>query len=184
MALRRIVVVDYDEDWPRQFEERRAAVWPVVSDIALRIEHVGSTSVPGLAAKPTIDLTIVVAQRDDVARTIERLATLGYRHKGNLGIEDREAFDEPSELPRHNLYVCPEGTIGVVNQVAVRDYLRAHPDVARRYGELKKGLAAQFPHDIESYVFGKTDFVLDVLRRAGLTEEQLASIERVNRPIS
>ena len=184
MAVRHVVVVDYDQDWPRQFEERRAAVWPAVSDIALRIEHVGSTSVPGLAAKPTIDMTIVVAQRDDVARTIERLATLGYRHKGNLGIEDREAFDEPPELPRHNLYVCPEGTIGVVNQVAVRDYLRAHPDVARRYGELKKGLAAQFPHDIESYVFGKTDFVLDVLRRAGLTEAQLASIERVNRPLN
>ncbi|HUC75383.1 MAG TPA: GrpB family protein, partial [Vicinamibacterales bacterium] len=74
-----------------------------------------------------------------------------------------------------------EGTIGVVNQVAVRDFLRAQPDAARRYGELKKQLAAQFPTDIESYVFGKTDFVLDVLRRAGLTEDQLASIERVNR---
>jgi GrpB-like predicted nucleotidyltransferase (UPF0157 family) len=79
------------------------------------------------------------------------------------------------------LYVCPEGTIGVVNQVAVRDYLRAHPEAARRYGALKKQLSVQFPTDIESYVFGKTDFVLDVLRRAGLTEDQLASIERVNR---
>ena len=112
---------------------------------------------------------------------IERLSTLGYRHKGNLGIEDREAFDEPPDLPRHNLYVCPEGTIGVVNQLAVRDYLRAHRDAARRYGELKKRLAEQFPDDIDGYVFGKTDFILDVLRRAGLTEEQLASVERVNR---
>jgi GrpB-like predicted nucleotidyltransferase (UPF0157 family) len=163
------------------FEQLRSRVWPAVAEVAVAIEHVGSTSVPGLAAKPIIDMTIVVAQRRDVPVVIDRLATIGYRHRGNLGIEDREAFDEPPDLPRHNLYVCPQGTIGVVNQVAVRDYLRAHADAARRYGELKKRLAAQFPDDVDSYVFGKTDFVLDVLRRAGLTEDQLASIERVNR---
>jgi GrpB-like predicted nucleotidyltransferase (UPF0157 family) len=179
--VNQVVVVDYDEEWPRRFEELRAWIWPVVSDVALRIEHVGSTAVLGLAAKPIIDMTIVVARRSDVPPTIERLATLGYRHRGNLGIEDREAFDHRADLPRHNLYVCPEGTIGVVNQLAVRDYLRARPDVARRYGELKKRLAATFPTDIDSYVFGKTDFILDVLRRAGLTDEQLASIEGVNR---
>jgi len=181
MADATVVVVDYDEEWPRRFDELRRIIWPVVADAALRIEHVGSTSVPGLAAKPIIDMTVVVNQRSDVPPTIQRLATLGYRHLGNLDIEDREAFDHPGGLPRHNLYVCPEGTIGVVNQVTVRDYLRAHPETARRYGALKKQLAAQFPTDIESYVFGKTDFVLDVLRRAGLTEDQLASIERVNR---
>ena len=176
-----VVVVDYDEEWPRRFDELRRLIWPVVAEVALRIEHVGSTSVPGLAAKPIVDMTVVVARRSDVPPAIERLATLGYRHLGNLDIEDREAFDHRADLPRHNLYVCPEGTIGVVNQVAVRDYLRAHPEAARRYGALKKQLAAQFPTDIASYVFGKTDFVLDVLRQAGLTEDQLASIERVNR---
>jgi GrpB-like predicted nucleotidyltransferase (UPF0157 family) len=185
--MKTVVVVDYDAEWPRLFEELRAHVWPVVADVADRIEHVGSTSVPGQAAKPIIDMTVVVATREQVPLTIERLATLGYRHRGNLGIDDREAFNNPPDLPglpnlpKHNLYVCPEGTIGIVNQVAVRDYLRAHADVARRYGELKKRLAAEFPHDIDSYVFGKTDFVLDVLRRAGLSEEQLASIARVNR---
>jgi GrpB-like predicted nucleotidyltransferase (UPF0157 family) len=181
MADGTVVVVDYDEEWPRQFDGLRARTWPAVADVALRIEHVGSTSVPGLAAKPIIDMTVVVAGRDDVPVTIERLVTLGYRHRGDLGIDDREAFDHRAGLPRHNLYVCPEGTIGLVNQLAVRDYLRAQPDAARQYGELKKRLAGQFPNDIDSYVFGKTDFILDVLRRVGLPEEQLASIERVNR---
>jgi len=176
-----VVVVDYDEAWPARFEMLRARAWPVVSGIALGIEHVGSTSVAGLAAKPIIDMSVVVRDRRDVAPVIERLATIGYVHRGNLGIEDREAFDHPRDLPRHNLYLCPEGTIGIVNQLAVRDYLRAHPDAARRYGELKKRLAAQFPDDIDSYVFGKTDFVLEVLRESGLTAEQLADIERVNR---
>jgi GrpB-like predicted nucleotidyltransferase (UPF0157 family) len=181
MASPTVVVVDYDEEWPRLFDDLRARTWPVVADVAVRIEHVGSTSVPGLAAKPIIDMTVVVTGRGDVPPTIERLATLGYRHRGNLGIEEREAFDNRDDLPRHNLYLCPEGTIGLVNQVAVRDYLRARPDAARQYGELKKELARRFPDDIDSYVFGKTDFILDALRRAGLTEEQLASIEFVNR---
>jgi GrpB-like predicted nucleotidyltransferase (UPF0157 family) len=178
---RTVVVVDYDEEWPRRFEQLRARIWPFVSDVAIRIEHVGSTAVPRLAAKPIIDMTVVVGGRSDVPLTIKRLATLGYRHRGNLGIEDREAFDRRPDLPRHHLYVCPEGTIGVVNQLAVRDYLRAHPDAACHYGNLKRRLAVEFPTDIDSYVFGKTDFILDVLRRVGLSDEQLASIERVNR---
>jgi GrpB-like predicted nucleotidyltransferase (UPF0157 family) len=181
MVNRTIVVVDYDEEWPRRFEKLRARIWPVLSDVAIRIEHVGSTAVPGLAAKPIIDMTVVVAGRSDVTLTIKRLATLGYRHRGNLGIEDREAFDHRTDLPQHNLYVCPEGTIGVVNQLAVRDHLRAHPDAACHYGNLKRRLAVEFSTDIDSYVFGKTDFILDVLRRVGLTDEQLASIEHVNR---
>ena len=178
---RPVIVVDYDADWPRTFEELRARISPRLGDVAVRIEHVGSTSVPGLAAKPIIDLTVVVAARGDVPVAIDRLASLGYRHQGNLGIDDREAFAHPVDLPRHNLYVCPQGTIGLINQVAVRDDLRAQPDASRRYGELKKRLAEEFPNDIESYVFGKTDFILDVLRRVGLSPDQLASIERVNR---
>jgi GrpB-like predicted nucleotidyltransferase (UPF0157 family) len=176
-----VVVDDYNEEWPRQFAHLRAQIWPTVADVAVRIEHVGSTSVVGLAAKPIIDMTLVVAGRDDLPSTIERLATLEYRHRGNLGIEDREGFDHRPDLCRHNLYACPEGSIGLVNQLAVRDYLRAQPGAARQYGELKKQFAGLFPNDIDSYVFGKTDFILDVLRRAGLTKEQLVSIERVNR---
>jgi GrpB-like predicted nucleotidyltransferase (UPF0157 family) len=181
MIDRTVVVEDYDPAWPRDFEVLRQRIWPSLADVALRIEHVGSTSVPGLAAKPIIDLTVVVATRDVVPKAIERLVPLGYVHRGNLGIDDREAFDHPAELSRHNLYVCPEGTIGVVNQIAVRDYLRANREAAARYGALKKQLADRFPRDIDSYVRGKTDFVLDILRRAGLTKEQLEKIERDNR---
>jgi GrpB-like predicted nucleotidyltransferase (UPF0157 family) len=174
-------VVEYDQAWPAAFEALRQRIWPVVRDVALRIEHVGSTSVPGLAAKPILDITIVVATRGRVPATIERLATLGYVHQGNLGIDDREAFDHPAGQTRHNLYVCPEGTIGVINQIAVRDYMRSNPDAAREYGLLKQRLAQQFPDDVDSYVLGKTDFVLDILRRAGLSAEQLAKIERDNK---
>jgi GrpB-like predicted nucleotidyltransferase (UPF0157 family) len=181
MRNRIVIVEDYDPAWPRDFELLRQRIWPHLADVALRLEHVGSTSVPGLASKPIIDMTIVVATRDDVPKAIERLAPLGYVHRGNLGIDDREAFDHPADLRRHNLYLCPAGTIGVVNQVAVRDYLRAHPEAAAQYGALKKRLADRFPGDIDSYVLEKTDFVLEILRRSGLTTEQITKIERDNR---
>lgn len=175
------MVVDYDPSWPETFELLRARVWPSVSDVAIGIEHVGSTSVPGLAAKPIIDMTIVVPSRREVPAAIARLAPLGYRHLGDLDVPDREAFSRPDGLPAHNLYLCPEGTIGIANQLAVRNYLRTHTDMAAAYGDLKKRLAREFPVDIESYVYGKTDLILEILRAAGLGEAELAEIERVNR---
>jgi len=181
MSRRPIVVVDYDPAWPAVFEQLRARTWPAVSDFATGIEHVGSTAVPGLAAKPIIDMCVVVASEADVARAIERLAPLGYRHLGNLDVEGREAFARPPDLPEHNMYVCLTGGLGLENQLAVRDYLRAHPEAAREYGELKRRLAKEFPDDIESYVFGKTDLVMSILRQAGLRADQLEAIERVNR---
>lgn len=81
--MRRIVVVDYDPRWPEVFERLRSEIWPVVSDVALAVEHVGSRSVPDLAAKPIIDVSVVVPTEADIPVSIERLATWGYVHRGN-----------------------------------------------------------------------------------------------------
>jgi len=178
-----IIVVDYDPTWPAIFERLRATIWPVVSDVALTIEHVGSTSVPGLAAKPIIDLSVVVQTETDIPVAIERLASLGYVHIGNLGVESREAFSNPDGLGSHHLYLCPRDGLGLANHLAVREYLRSHPEAAREYGELKKQLAKAFPDDIDSYVDGKTDFLLKILQQGHLSAEQLASIERANRNV-
>jgi len=179
--MQSIVVVDYDPVWVETFQHLRARVWPVVSDVALTIEHVGSTSIPGLAAKPIIDMTVVVPSEHEVPFAIERLATLGYQHRGNLGIEGREAFSRPEGLPAHNLYVSSPGSLGLQNQLAARDYLRTDPEMAQAYGELKKRLAQEFPHDIVSYIDGKTDLLLTILQRQGLPPDHLAAIERANR---
>jgi len=178
--MRPIEIVDYDPAWPDHFERLRAHVWPGLQEFALSIEHVGSTSVPGLAAKPIIDMTVVVKSRADVRRAIARLATLGYVHRGDLGIKEREAFYAPAGLPAHHLYVCPADSLALRNHLALRDYLRAHPDVAREYGALKRQLAEAFHDDIDAYVAGKTAFIVDVLREAGLSPEQLALIEEEN----
>ena len=135
---------------------------------------------PGLAAKPIIDVSVVVGA-EDVPLACERLATIGYVHQGNLGIDGREAFESPSGFPAHHLYVCHRDSLALANHVAVRDYLRAHPETAREYGEVKKQLAKQFPNDIDGYVDGKTDLLLRILRAAGLSETQLENISRANR---
>jgi GrpB-like predicted nucleotidyltransferase (UPF0157 family)/GNAT superfamily N-acetyltransferase len=179
--MARIVVVDYDPAWPATFESLRTKVWAAVHDVAMSIEHVGSTSVPGLAAKPIIDMTVIVPSAADIARTIERLTTIGYLYRGNLGIEGREAFHNPPQSPAHHLYVCPAGSLGLLNPLEFRDYLRLHPDVAQAYGELKKMLAHRFPNDIDSYSDGKTTMIVGILKELGFSTNQLESIERANR---
>jgi len=179
--MRTIVVVDYDPGWPEAFEQVRERVWPAIRDFALAMEHVGSTSVTGLAAKPIIDISIVAREDADVPEAIERLKTLGYVHRGNLGIEGREAFDSPDGPPEHHLYLCPPNSPGLANHLAVRDYLRTHPREATEYGELKKRLAREFPYDIDNYIAGKTGMLLRILRVAGFTAEKLEAIDRANR---
>ena len=143
---------------------------PALGDIALTIEHVGSTSVPGLAAKPIIDIDVVVASAEDVPAAVERLESLGYRHEGDLGIPGREAFSAPEDLPAHHVYVCSADTPALKKHLMFRDYLRSHPDDAKAYAELKMVLADQFAHNREAYTESKSAFVNSRLQRAGRNE--------------
>lgn len=127
--MNEVVVVDYDPDWPSLFETLRASIWRTVADIVLSIEHVGSTAVPGLAAKPVIDIDVVVPE-GAVAVGIDRLQALGYEHRGDLGVPQREAFRSPDGSPRHHLYLCPSTSLALANHLAIRDYFRARPAAA------------------------------------------------------
>jgi len=179
-TVSKVIVVDYDPQWPHVFEALRAPIWRAVADIAISIEHVGSTSVPGLAAKPVIDMDVVVPE-GRVSAGIARLTTLGYQHEGELGVPNREAFRSPSGAARHHLYLCPSTSLALANHVAIRDHLRANPSVARAYGDLKKRLALEFAHDIDGYVEAKTSFLVGILRQIGFSENDLAEITGVNR---
>ena len=179
--MTKIVVVDYDPTWPDTFERLRAGIWPHIEDVAAGIEHVGSTSVPGLAAKPVVDMTIVVPDPSAMKAVIDRLAGIGYRHRGDLGIPGREAFERPEGTPDHHLYACAAGNDGLRNHLALRDFLRNDPEAAKEYGRLKRELAERFADDIDGYVDGKSEFILAILARAGFTGEQLADIRAINR---
>jgi GrpB-like predicted nucleotidyltransferase (UPF0157 family) len=167
-VTREIVVADYDPAWPAWFETVHASVWPAVEDVALRIDHVGSTSVPGLAAKPIIDMDIVVAEESQVRPVIDRLRPLGYRWLGDLGVVGRAAFhlDGPRDLPPHNLYVVVEDNKAHIDHWLLRDALRDDPAAREDYAELKRGNAELADGDIDVYVARKAAFVAEVLTRA------------------
>jgi GrpB-like predicted nucleotidyltransferase (UPF0157 family) len=161
-----IIIVDYDPHWQGLFEELRAPVVTALGDLVVNVEHVGSTAVPGLAAKPIIDMDVVVPSVTDIPKAIVRLATLGYVHQGDLGITGREAFISPYGKPRHHLYVCALDGDELRRHRSFRDYLLTHPDEARAYGALKKAAALRFADDRAAYTEAKTRFVKAVLKRA------------------
>jgi GrpB-like predicted nucleotidyltransferase (UPF0157 family) len=172
-----IPVVEYDPAWPARFERLRreyaealtAGGVPVVA-----IEHVGSTSVPGLAAKPVIDCDIVVAEQD-VAAASQTLTGLGFKPVGELGVPLRWAFSEPARLARTNTYVVVAGALSLRNHLAVRDTLRAHPDLREQYAAVKRRVGATAA-TIDEYSRGKNAIVLQILAAAGLTEADRAAI--------
>jgi GrpB-like predicted nucleotidyltransferase (UPF0157 family) len=161
-----ITVVDYDPHWPALFEALRAEVAKALGDLALAIEHVGSTAVPGLAAKPIIDIDVLLRSASDLSACIERLATLGYEHRGDLGIPEREAFAAPPDRPTHHLYVCPPESREFRRHVALRNYLRTHPSDASSYAELKRSLASRYRDERSAYADGKREFIESLLRTA------------------
>jgi GrpB-like predicted nucleotidyltransferase (UPF0157 family) len=176
-----IVVVPYDPAWPARFEAIRARVAPALGDVALAIEHVGSTSVPGLAAKPVIDVDVVVASPDEVPVAIERLVSVGYAHRGDLDVTGREAFSAPAGSVAQHLYVCPQGVLPLRNHLALRHHLRTHPEAVAAYAALKLRLAADEADDIDAYIDGKTPLILTFLAAEGLSPDDLAAVARVNR---
>lgn len=161
-----IVIADYDAGWPALFERLAEPVRAAVAGLGARVEHVGSTSVPGLAAKPVIDIDVVVASAADVPDAIERLRALGYVHQGDKGIEGREAFLWPSGAPQHHLYVVVDGSPPHADHVRFRDHLRGHPGAAQEYAALKRVLAQRHGGDRVAYTDAKTAFIADALRAA------------------
>lgn len=143
----------------------RPARADAVGSAVLAVEHVGSTSVPGLAAKPVIDLAVIV-RPEDVPLAIRRLAEIGYVHRGDQGIPGREAFRTPPGEEKHHLYVCVAGSAGVRDHLLFRDYLRAHPEVAREYADLKRRLAREHRDDRDAYQAAKAPFIDAVTARA------------------
>jgi len=136
-----IEVVAYSPEWPVQFERVAGDLTAALTSVpGATVEHVGSTSVPGLAAKPILDIDVLVDPRY-ATDAIAALARIGYVHRGDLGVVGREAFDAPDDEPRRNVYVCQAGTLNVRNHLAVRDVLRRREDLRDEYAAVKLALA-------------------------------------------
>lgn len=160
------LVQPYNPEWPSWFERMKAFLEPALTGVPHRIEHVGSTAVPGMTAKPIIDILLMV-DRPVFPQAKDRLATLGYIHQGDLGITDREAFDLADEvakgsLPYHHLYVAIEGTTAPREQLCFRNFLRAHPEWVERLSKHKVQLCERYDNDRQAYINGKSAMVREI----------------------
>ncbi|WP_064693341.1 GrpB family protein [Rhizobium aegyptiacum] len=165
--MRAINVVDYDPCWPLLFAEISAEISILLGDLVLSIAHIGSTSVPGLAAKPKIDLDIVTTSDDVLPTAIDAVRTADFVFHGDRG-EKRCAFTRDHEGYGFKLYLCGPGNRAHRERILFRDYLRDHPERARAYAELKRRLAVEAGGDRDFYTGGKTEFVSETVRLAAL----------------
>ena len=149
-----VVVQSYNKTWADDFVKIRDELKNVLKDLALRIEHVGSTSVEGLSAKPIIDIDVVIQDRSDLPKVISALQKIGYSHEGDQGISGREAFkyEGKEHLRKHHLYVCALDANELKRHIAFRDYLRSNPDAVAEYSRIKEEGAKLYPWDIDKYI--------------------------------
>jgi GrpB-like predicted nucleotidyltransferase (UPF0157 family) len=172
MRTARVVVLPYDKAWKDDFEAIRREIEEAIGAWILGIEHVGSTAVEGMWAKPCIDLDVVI--RDDRAfdAVVRGLEAIGYFHEGDLGIPGREAFryvDKP-HLRQHHLYVCSQSSEELHRHVTFREFLRSDPDAVRKYSAVKETAARLFPDDIDGYMAYKAPCIEELYRACGLKE--------------
>lgn len=188
--MREITVVDYDPDWENEFNKLKEVYLCALKDVNIDIQHVGSTAVRGLAAKPIIDIDIIADGENEKEKIIRILENLGYRHMGDLGIKGREAFKADDESVPHNekyknfmehhLYLIERGNINLVNHLKLRDFLRSNPFAVKEYGDLKKKLAEEYKYDIDSYIERKTALITGFLKKMGMTKGELKLITKEN----
>jgi GrpB-like predicted nucleotidyltransferase (UPF0157 family) len=166
-------VVDYDPDWITAFEKEAAMLLSVFGQRLLEVHHIGSTAVPGLQAKPIIDILVVLDDTGDINSFNPAMEALGYRARGECldapipGTPGRFYFSKDTNGVRsHQVHVCAKGHREILDKLAFRDYLRANKCEAAAYGDLKRRVAVDHRFDIVEYIRGKDDFVKSVLVNA------------------
>ena len=166
--MRRVEVVPHDPDWQNLFLTEVKAIAKILEPNLVEIYHIGSTSIPSIYAKPVIDLLIEVEDINKVDLQNRLMANLGYQAKGEFGMRDRRFFrkDNSEGKRTHHVHIFATNSPQISRHLAFRDYLIAHPLVAQKYSDLKRKLAQQHPHDIDSYMDGKDEFIKDIDRQA------------------
>lgn len=163
----KVIVVDSCLEWADMYRTEAQAIREILGENCVAVHHIGSTAVPGLKAKPVIDIMPVVKSLAAVDEKQAAFMRLGYECMGEFGIPGRRYFRKGGENRTHQIHVFAEADgRNVARHLAVRDYLRAHPQRAREYGALKAALAARYPEDIEAYCDGKDAFVRALERDA------------------
>ena len=164
-----VIIVPYDPFWPVSFQEEAARIKSAVGSLLTSLEHIGSTSVPGLAAKPVIDMLAGLNSLSDTPALVASLSPLGYVYEPEREqvLPDRRYFSKMKKgLLGYHLHMVEPSTDFYIRHLAFRDYLRAHPDAAAEYAALKIKLSKQYRSDREGYTNAKTAFIKDIENKA------------------
>ena len=157
-------ISNYNTQWPCLFSCVEHELREQLCALVLAIEHVGSTAIPGPAAKPIIDIEVVIASAYQFPTVKERLERFGYIHRGPCGVPDREVFRCVIDLPFHHLYVSEMDARPLNEHLRFRNALRQNPELASEYAALKRALADQYRHDRDAYTEAKTGFIRSVIQ--------------------
>ena len=162
-----ITVLNYDPEWPLKYERERKAIAEILDGNGIAIYHIGSTSVPGLAAKPIIDMMAVVRSLEKVDDARGKFSELGYEYLGEFGIAGRRYFRKGGDERTHQIHIFQaDDWNNIERHLAFRDYMRTHEKERAEYAEIKTALAQRFPYDIDGYCDGKDAFVREMEKRA------------------
>ncbi len=175
-----VIIVDYNPAWPMRYEEEKARILAVIGDYLEDIQHVGSTSIPGLAAKPAIDILTVVRDISLVECCIQPLAVIEYQYQGERGIPGRHFFRKPVDISKtgrtHHLHMVERGHRQQSLQPLFRDYMRRHPEAVQQYEALKRELAVKYSMDRGAYTEAKGPFIESIICAA--VEEALGEYKK------
>ena len=170
MKTNKVIVLPYDAAWKSAFEAIRDEIEAALGDLIIGIEHVGSTSVEGMSAKPCIDMDVIIKDYSVFGEIVRKLGEIGYIHEGDLGIKGREAFkytDKP-HLQNHHLYVCPRDSEELHRHLTFRDYLKSHPEAVAAYSRVKETAARLYPDSIDGYMAYKSPCIEELYVLCGL----------------
>lgn len=161
-------LVEYDARWPALFAAEHRRIRDQCGTLTLRLEHIGGTSIPGMLAKPVLDIAAGLPRGMSIQDCVAALTRAGYEHRGERGVPGRHYFRRGQPRSYHLHLVEEDGPLWR-DYVAFRDYLRAHPEAARQFADLKRVLAARFSRDREAYMNAKALHVEEILRLARST---------------
>lgn len=164
--MRQVIVTPYQSSWPEAFQEEKEQLKTIFGDRLLAVHHIGSTSVPGLSAKPILDILPVVDSLDGIEAFDAAMEQIGYEAKGEFGMSGRRYYRKGGDNRTHHIHLYADGNPEIMRHVVFRDYLRQHPEEVEAYSTIKERLAHQYPEDISAYIAGKDSFVKTMEQRA------------------
>ena len=170
MQTKKVIVLPQDETWRAAYSAIKEEIQAALGDFIIGIEHVGSTSVEGMWAKPCIDIDVVIKDYSVFDAVVKSLADIGYIHEGDLGVKGREAFkySDKSHLMTHHLYVCSENSEELRRHITFRNFLRSNPEAVLKYSAVKKTAAELYPNDIDKYIEYKSPCIEELYKLCGL----------------